>query len=521
MKSFKLGLRTEIILNMTVLMLFMIICVGLLVGDISRKDIYLKKTEGNIALIKALTNFLAPIISFNPDLKNRITKGKEIEQVVNTFFGDNSRVELIIADNKGRFFYGHDDSGTKKTIRDDNFAKLIELKTSFTLYQDDTANKDAVKKLAIYHPIMSDNKAIGGVVARFSMREERTYAARSQALIYLFVLLISIIFVSFGSFLLSRVIVTPITKLVRATHKIASGNLDVKVERFPATEIDSLAQAFNKMTESLSESNQNINEHVNSLETVNAKLKLAKDEVLRSAKLASVGRLAAGVAHEIGNPLGSIVGYLEILKDDPETDINDYIARIDKECHRIDAIVRELLDFSRTRKSEIKEININSVIIETCDALFHRTLFADIFCKMKLAEQLPKVNLDPALIQQVITNLIINSADAMEGGRGEIQISTAATTYKESMFASNKLTPGDKLLRLSISDSGTGILPDELDKIFDPFYTTKDPGKGTGLGLAISLRIIESFDGAITVENGKYGGTTFNIFLPVNYLGEN
>ena len=248
---------------------------------------------------------------------------------------------------------------------------------------------------------------------------------------------------------------------------------------------------------------------------MNLELKQAKDEVLRSAKLASVGRLAAGIAHEIGNPLGSIFGYLEIIKDDKNADLDDYLGRVHRECRRIDIILRELLDYSRDRKFTIEDVDLNELIKDTCETLFHRKMFAGITCKIDLDAKIPSIKVDKGQIQQVITNLVINSADAMEEN-GEINLATKVTEYKSKLFSSNVLKKGDGLVKFSIRDTGPGIDQKEMDKKFDPFYTTKEPGKGTGLGLAISLRIVESFDGAITVDSKKDSGTTFNIFLPVN-----
>jgi len=302
---------------------------------------------------------------------------------------------------------------------------------------------------------------------------------------------------------------------MRATEKVAAGNLDYRVESFPTTEINSLAQAFNEMTKKLLKSKVSLEEHVESLEKVNLELKEAKDEVLRSEKLASVGRLATGIAHEVGNPLGSIFGYLEILTDDKDADLDNYIGRIHKECYRIDVIVKELLDYSRKHKFKLQSVNLNDLVESTCSATLHRKIFAGISCRSGLEPALPDVMVDKMQIQQVFTNMIINSADALGEAGGEIVLATKSMVYDPALFSSTKLSEGDKLVCLSVHDTGSGISQEDLDRIFDPFYTTKEPGKGTGLGLAISLRIIESFNGAITVQSEEGKGSTFNIYLPV------
>jgi signal transduction histidine kinase len=507
---------------MTILMLAMIIFISILVILTTKKDIYLKKAEGSLELIQVLSNMVEPIINSDIDQKDKTARGKEINEIAGRFLANIKNANLIIADSAGKIYYTSDKSSKKDKVDDEKFFELLQLKTPITIFKEKNKNfmKDSPKELFIYFPITKKGEATAGIIAQFSLSKERYYAARSQSLILLSIILDAVLFIIFGSLLLSRVIVKPITKLVYATEKIASGNLDYKVESFPSKEIDSLSRSFNKMTKKLLQSQEHLQDHVNSLEKINLELKQAKDEVLRSAKLASIGRLAAGIAHEIGNPLGSILGYLEILKDDKNADIDNYLDRVHRECQRIDIILRELLDFSRDRKFTIEDIDLNEVIKDTCETLFHRKMFAGITCKMDLGTKIPNIKIDKGQIQQVITNLIINSADAMEEC-GEINLTTNTTEYKNKMFTSNTLKKGDKLVKLSIHDSGTGISQKELDKIFDPFYTTKEPGKGTGLGLAISLRIVESFDGAITVDSKKGSGTTFNIFLPVNILPVN
>jgi signal transduction histidine kinase len=516
MKKFKLSLRTEIIINMTILMLAMIILISILVILISKKDIYLKKAEGSLELVQALSNMVAPVINISSDLKSDITKRKELEGIVKKFFTNLQNINIIIADKKGKIYYNYDKSSKKDRIDDEKFFELLKLKIPATLFKEVEKKilRDTPKKLFVYSPIMKDDEATGGIIAEFSLSRERYYAARSQSLILLSIALDAVMFIIFGSLLLSRVIVKPIKKLVGATEKIASGNLNFKVEPFPTKEIDRLSESFNQMTKKLLRSKEHLQEHVDSLEKVNKELKQAKDEVLRQEKLASVGRLAAGIAHEVGNPLGSIIGYLEILTESKGADLDDYIKRIQRECYRIDVIVRELLDYSKKHKFLVEQVNLNELIQETCGTTFHRKMFSNIVCEKELGASIPDVMVDKMQIQQVITNLLINSADSMKSG-GSIHLSTKSTKYRQNMFASTKLKEGDKLVCLSIHDTGTGIRQKDLGKIFDPFYTTKEPGKGTGLGLAISLRIVESFDGAITVKSKKGTGTAFNIYLPV------
>ncbi len=520
MKKFKLSLRLEIILNMTILMLAMIIFVSVLVTLISKRDIFLKKAEGSLELTHALANMAAPIINYNKDLKTDKMKSKELGQLAKRFFTNLISASVIIADSDGKIFYNSDTGSKSLKVDDAKFFELIKLNTPMTVFKelDKKFIRERPNELYIYYPITENGRPTGGIIAQFSMTQERYYAARTQSIIMLSIVLDAVLFIIFGSYLLSRVIVKPITKLVRATEKIADGNLDFKVEPFPSKEVDSLSQSFNKMTKNLLQSKETLQEHVDSLEKVNLELKQAKYEVVRSEKLASVGRLAAGIAHEVGNPLGSVFGYLDILSEDDGADLDNYIKRIRKECERIDSIVRELLDFSRDHSSVIQDVNINEVINDTCCALLHRKLFANIKCRIDLGADVPVTRLDKRQFQQVVTNLVINAADAFDKCDGEIILSTTSVKYKAGLFPSNTLKDGDEMALFTIRDTGCGIPREELDKIFDPFYTTKEPGKGTGLGLAISLRIIESFGGTITVDSVEGKGAAFNIYLQAKDL---
>jgi len=212
-----------------------------------------------------------------------------------------------------------------------------------------------------------------------------------------------------------------------------------------------------------------------------------------------VGRLAAGVAHEIGNPLASILGHTEILRRKLKDNDGhlDLVERVRRETERINRTIRDLLQFSRPPTSEITHIEINEAIQQAVDLLKVQQGFKNVGLDLALKEALPPARGNMDQLQQVLVNILMNAADAMPNG-GSISIRTG----EENGWVS-----------IAIRDSGEGIAADDLDRIFDPFYTTKSPDKGTGLGLSISLRIIESFGGKIKVESDKEEGTEFTVLL--------
>jgi signal transduction histidine kinase len=271
-------------------------------------------------------------------------------------------------------------------------------------------------------------------------------------------------------------------------------------------------------------------------------LKQAQEELIRTEKLASIGRFASGIAHEIGNPLGVILGYNSILEQGgiDQQESRDYLNRIKNEIGRINRIVRELLDFARPSKFEVRSIEVNRVIESTLSLLSYQKKIKNIETQLNLFPDLPAIQGDESQLSQVCMNIILNGIDAMpEGGILTIQTEEHVVDclhqdylprYRDrqlvpdipypqrsnqiralSQRASNK----DWWITIKIADTGTGIKKEDLEKIFDPFFTTKAPNEGIGLGLSISLRIVESMGGKIKVDSEVGKGSTFEVHLPV------
>jgi len=305
--------------------------------------------------------------------------------------------------------------------------------------------------------------------------------------------------------------------------------------------------SFNLMIGSLKEKQQSLDNHLGSLELANRKLKQTQEELIRSEKLASMGRFAAGIAHEVGNPLGAILGYTSILEREgiEKEESRDYLKRIQDEIERINRIVRELLDFVRPSEFEVRDVDINRVAEGALSLISHQKNFANIRTQLELQHDLPCIKGDESKISQVLINIMLNAIDAMPGGGllairtdehvvGDTPVDPVQQFYsprrKEDPMESDysrvrkpdplvtflaKFSAGDRFVRIAISDSGVGIKAKDLRKVFDPFFTTKDPDKGTGLGLSVSLRIVESMRGEIRVESEEGKGSTFEVYFPV------
>jgi two-component system NtrC family sensor kinase len=225
-----------------------------------------------------------------------------------------------------------------------------------------------------------------------------------------------------------------------------------------------------------------------------------RQQIGRSEQLASVGRLAAGVAHEINNPLTGVLAFADLLREKENMDAQDRedLELIIRETKRAREIVKGLLDFARETPQVKTQVDINDLTRQTLKLLGKRDAFQGIYLLEELAEGLPLVHGDKNQLQQVLVNLSLNACEAMPGG-GTLVVSTSCA--KDHVV-------------LKVSDTGCGIKKDHLDKIFEPFFTTKPVGKGTGLGLSVTYGIVQQHGGTLEVESDEGKGTTFTVILP-------
>ncbi len=332
----------------------------------------------------------------------------------------------------------------------------------------------------------------------------------SQKILILYILLDTLVLALAGMVLLSRVVVRPIRKLLKMTEEYRGGDFLVSLEATSGSEIRRLSLSLSSMLTRLEENREALKEHIASLEQANEELKRAQNEIIRSEKLASVGRLAAGVAHEIGNPIGIILGYLDLIgrKDIGEEERTDIIKRVESEVTRISRIIRTLLDFSRASDNRPQRVSVHELIQSTIDMLEPQSIMEGVHAELIAGAEEDEAFVDPGRLRQVFLNVLMNSADALSDRR-EHEING-----EQPMIRIETRTEGDRI-EVKISDNGPGISQEELSRIFDPFYTTKDPGKGTGLGLSVSHRIMEDMGGGIHVASDEGKGATAVIHIPL------
>jgi signal transduction histidine kinase len=300
--------------------------------------------------------------------------------------------------------------------------------------------------------------------------------------LFFFFALLTFLVVCLLSVVLIRKSLVPIETLRKGTEKIADGEFGIEVEIRSGDEFESLGRDFNEMSR---------------------KLKEGRAMLVQSAKMGAVGQMASGVVHEIGQPLTSISGLIDILGLDKPTEAGK--RRLDlmkKEMERLTSIISRFKNFARVSEHTMKPLSLNEVVDATHALLEHQLQMKGVTCKVEKKEDLPSVQGDRNSLQQVFINLFINSMDALEGRKDE-KPSVTVRTYSES----GKVC-------VEVKDNGSGIPREIQEKIFDPFFTTKDPEKGTGLGLAIIASILHQHHAGISVESEVGKGTQFKISFP-------
>ena len=327
------------------------------------------------------------------------------------------------------------------------------------------------------------------------------------------------VFVALGAYIVRRSVSTPLALAVDATSAIAAGDLSRRVPDASTRELATLAASINRMTNHL----------------------LAEQaQRVRAEKLAGIGRLAAGVAHEIGNPLGAVNGYSYILRsrtrNDPEA--REALDGLERESARIDRIVRSLLDYARPRRNTPGRIDVNDAVRSTTQLLRDQGVLRRVELSVQLDESGPVIDGERHEMEQMLINLCLNATDAM-GGEGRLavvtqrlaRISLENNIGRRAGDPEGKVVPREpsprvlhwlettkapaEVLKLVVADSGPGIPEADEEKIFDPFFTTKEPGKGTGLGLAIVARVVEDLGGTIWVQRAREGGAAFHALFPI------
>jgi two-component system NtrC family sensor kinase len=360
--------------------------------------------------------------------------------------------------------------------------------------------------ITAYEPILDAASQIIGILYVGTL--EKPYIDTANRVMLTFTLLASlcVLFLLIILYFSTTRIIKPLQRMVVATHQIADGDLNHKVEIQSQDEIGELASAFNQMTEKLKAANKELVDWGTTLEKKveerTRELVEMQARLIQSEKLASLGKLAAGIAHEINNPLGGVLIYTHLLLEDADRDSGQYenLKKIVKETTRCKDIVKGLLEFSRPKEPEMVPTDIHDALNRALAIFEPQSFFQNIKIEKEFSE-VPRVVADSSQLQQVFTNIISNAAEAM-AGNGVLTIRTSLDEQSDR-------------IKVEFTDTGHGIKPEDMTRLFEPFFSTKAVGKGTGLGLAISYGIIQKHRGSIEVRSEIGKGSAFTVILPV------
>jgi signal transduction histidine kinase len=371
-------------------------------------------------------------------------------------------------------------------------------------------------RMILSAPLAKSGVSIGGISIAFPLKRVHDTLRRAQRFLFIYIFINLVILTFVGIYRVSKLYLQPLTRLAKRASDYKEDDDLIFSVRKEDNELNSLSKALNSMLKRISADKEKLRSTVLSLERANSELKQVQKDIIRAEKLASVGRLSAGIAHEIGNPIGIVIGYLELLKqaDITEAEREEYIQRTEEEIERINSIIRQLLEVSRPSNTGRTAVSVHDLILDTAEVLRVQPLISNMELNLDLGATEDTVLADPNQLRQVFLNLIINAADAISGdenangGRLKISTTLGKNGDQDSPAAANQL-------EITLADNGPGIAEENLSNILDPFFTTKDPGRGTGLGLSVSFMIVESLNGKMTGISELGKGTTMIISLPL------
>ncbi|MFC1832382.1 sensor histidine kinase [Thermodesulfobacteriota bacterium] len=337
-----------------------------------------------------------------------------------------------------------------------------------------------------------------------------TAIKEDQRIVLVYLLFNVLILTVIGFFRLVNLVIKPMDRLITVADQYQLSNSFFYSVGKEYSEFDQLNTSLGNMLKRIESDHTVLQENVKSLEQINRELIKYQDEVVRAEKLASVGRLSAGLAHEIGNPITIIQGYIELLQKDDlsEEQKRNYGDKALEELHRVNKLIGNLLDYARETKKEAEPIQIDDSLLENVqDIVGYEKEWANVELRSAFEPALI-VHGNRESLRQVLLNCVLNGIDAIHAHGEKLEQGVIeVNAFKDE-------SEGNLSVLITIKDNGVGISEDQRQSVFDPFYSTKHAGKGTGLGLYVSHLIIENMGGRIGIESNEQGGATLTIELP-------
>jgi signal transduction histidine kinase len=542
------SLRIRIITIISALTLVLVVLIGIVMLKIAEHNLLKQKIRaGNLAL----AGIQASLNTFWDD-QTVLIRDEEVRQFLEQLVFETSRnlhlIDLVLVDPNKRVIISADPKDLGESMEQADVWEAFRTGQMQASYRPSKATFvfGLYDQMDFAGPLFLKGETVA--VARFAMPldDVSTGLAGTLNVLYLYAFFDLLLVLIIGGYLLLYLLVRPLSELRQATDRIILGDLDHPVPVRSLDEIGVLAKDLEVLRCTLKQKEMTVQEQMRSSESLNKQLTRIRDQLIHTDRLAYLGRVTAGVAHEIGNPLGSIYGYLDILKtcsDDPGV-CDDVIGRMSKEIERIDTIMKELLNFSRTQKESRVPISMTSLIQDCLEILRTQRVLDQIEVTVEGDLHAPKVLAEESQLKQVFLNLMVNAADAM-GNKGKLGVSLIhgkfepqfafvpllgpepqvdsgeiayTDTEKRGIVFSSRIpyTEGETIVMVNIKDDGPGIDKINLSSIFEPFFTTKEKSKGTGLGLSICQRIVESIGGVLRVQSHPGQGTVVSCFFLTN-----
>ncbi|MBF0592063.1 MAG: hypothetical protein HQL02_08240 [Nitrospirae bacterium] len=486
----------------------------------TNRDVIRNKTEETLSYLEIIRS----TINYNMPLSHKEQIQKTIENV-----GSIKKVPTLrLLDHRGNIKFSSDKNELGKTVGET--ARIcqechinISGVYSFKELQQNWYITEDTQRLRAFIPIKNEQGCstapchvhneggkINGILeaelplgTTYDMLRERNIDVIIYGTIFAALIMISVYMI------LSKLVTKPSVLLYEGLKMVSRGYYDNSLQEGSEDEIGELARAYNEMTKSLKFEKSDLQEKTRRLSEIMEQkareVRKTQEQYMHTEKLASLGRMVAGVAHELNSPLTGIIIFAQLLlkRTDNKQDKDD-LEVIIQQAEKCSNIIAVLLGYSRAIPSEKVDLDVNKTIESALNILQNQARFHNMGISKELNPDLPRIAGDPSQLEQVFINLLINAADALEG-KGKVFIKSSRISEEDN-----------DLVEIEFTDSGSGIPEGNLDTIFEPFFTTKPEGKGTGLGLAVSRGIIQKMGGRITVRNKPDAGASFLIHLPMN-----
>jgi two-component system NtrC family sensor kinase len=391
----------------------------------------------------------------------------------------------------------YDGAGTQAVAA----GSVANLPPSVTAQQESTRRVATARGSALLI-VVPDHRGSGAVALTVSVGAPATGASALVQLVALYTAVVALALLFLAYVAMTRLVVRPVEDVSRAAGRVAAGARELDLGTPAARELADLTDSLREMTAKLLRDEQALRAKVEELELAKRELENAQESMVRSERLASVGRLAAGVAHEIGNPIAAILGFEELLLADdlPEGERRDFLLRMRSETERVNRVLRDLLDFARPPRALATDLPAYASAQEACDVvaglLKPQKKLQGLSLETRFEAGLPEVAIGGERLQQVLLNLIMNAVDA---AKSAIEVDVRRD--------------GESVV-ISVADDGPGVAAEIRERLFEPFATTKEVGRGTGLGLAVCRGLVEAASGSIALRDSSLGGACFEVRLP-------